>query len=133
MYSCCVYSNYQETVTLGSIARKAAEKLDGKTAIVAVSGLSSRFFTTDIDYREDHVRNPIDDQWNKKMLALMAAGDWLAVSELRDQYAAEAKVDMGFKALAFLQGAGALESGKRLNTLAYGAIYGTGAGVMMGE
>jgi len=133
MHSCCVYSNYQETVRLGSIARKAAEKLDGKTAMVAVSGLSGRFFTTDIDYREDHVRNPIDDQWNKKMLALMAAGDWLAVSELREQYAAEAKVDMGFKALAFLEGAGACESGKRLNTLAYGAIYGTGAGVMMGN
>jgi 2-aminophenol/2-amino-5-chlorophenol 1,6-dioxygenase alpha subunit len=133
MYSCCVYSGYQQTVSLGAIARKSAEMLDGKTAIVAVSGLSGRFFTTDIDYREDHIRNPIDDTWNKKMLALMAAGDWLAVNDLRDQYTAEAKVDMGFKALAFLEGAGACESGKHLKTLAYGAIYGTGAAVMIGE
>ena len=106
--------------------------MDGTTAIVVVSGLSGRYFTTEIDYREDHIRDPKDDEWNRKMLSAMNAGDWSSVSKMRDEYCHVSKVDMGFKGLAFLEGAGACAAGRALKTKAYGAIYGTGAAVLLG-
>jgi 2-aminophenol/2-amino-5-chlorophenol 1,6-dioxygenase alpha subunit len=130
MYSSCVYSDYAETQKIGQLARTVIDSLGGTTAIVAVSGLSGRYFTTEIDHIEDHIRDPKDDEWNKKILALMAAGDWAEVEKLRGDYCAASKVDMGLKALAFLEGAGLRSSGHKLKTLAYGAVYGTGAGVM---
>lgn len=132
MYSCCVYSDYLETVKIGALAADAAMKLDGKTAIVAVSGLSGRYFTDSIDYKSDAIRDPIDDQWNQKLLASMNDGLWQNVAAMRDEYTRCTKADMGLKALAFLEGAGACRPGRRLMTKAYGAIYGTGAAVMLG-
>ena len=62
----------------------------------------------------------------------MDSGDWVAVNNMRDQFCRECKADVGLKALAFLEGAGACGAGKKLQTKAYGAIYGTGAAVMLG-
>ena len=132
MYSACVYSDYQETIKIGKLAKSVAESMDGVTAVVAVSGLSGRYFTTEIDLREDHIRDPKDDDWNQKLLAAMNAGDWGAVNSMRERFCRECKADMGLKALAFLDGAGACAAGKKLQTKAYGAIYGTGAAVMLG-
>lgn len=131
MYSCCVYSDYLETVKIGALAADAAMKLDGKTAIVAVSGLSGRYFTDSIDYKSDAIRESIDDQWNQKLLAAMNDGLWQKLAAMRDEYTRCTKADMGLKALAFLEGAGACRPGRRLVTKAYGAIYGTGAAVML--
>jgi 2-aminophenol/2-amino-5-chlorophenol 1,6-dioxygenase alpha subunit len=133
MYSSCVYSDYAETQKIGSLARSVINTLDGTTAVVAVSGLSGRYFTTEIDYTEDHIRDPRDDAWNQKILALMARGDWAAMNQIRGEYCASCKVDMGLKALAFLEGVGLTHASHKLKTLAYGAIYGTGAGVMISD
>lgn len=132
MYSCCVYSDYAETLKIGELAADAAMKLDGKTAIVAVSGLSGRYFTEAIDYKNDAIRDRQDDQWNQKLLKSMNDGLWQNVTSIRDEYIRSTKADMGLKALAFLEGAGACRPGRRLITKAYGAIYGTGAAVMVG-
>ena len=133
MYSCCVYSDYDDTLKIGDIIARAAETMEGKTALVVVSGLSGRYFTNEISYRDDKIRDIHDDNWNRKILAAMHEGRWSDVESMRQSYAREAKVDMGFKGLAILQGAGACDSGKRLLTKAYGAVYGTGAAVMLGE
>lgn len=132
MYSCCVYSDYAETVKIGALAKKACESFDGVTAIVVISGLSGRYFTTEIDFREDHIRDPKDNDWNEKILSAMSQGDWSALSKMRDDYCAAAKVDMGFKAMAFLEGAGITAAGQKLIKKAYGPIYGTGAAVLLG-
>jgi 2-aminophenol/2-amino-5-chlorophenol 1,6-dioxygenase alpha subunit len=129
--SCCVYSDFLETVNLGQSAKSSLENLGGTSAVVVVSGLSGRYFTTEIDPREDHISSREDDVWNKKILALMSEGRWDEVYKIKDQYCKEAKVDMGFKALAFLEGLGLIEKGRTLKTLAYGPVYGTGASVMM--
>jgi len=39
-------------------------------------------------------------------------------------------VDMGFKALAFLEGLQLATQGHKANLLAYGALHGTGAAVL---
>lgn len=132
MFSCCVYSDYNETIKLGQTLKKSLEAMDGNSAVVVVSGLSSRYFTTEIDTREDHMRTPEDDAANKKLLELMAKGAWAELAKFKDEYCRTTKADMGLKALAFLEGMGiAGVAGTKLTTKAYGAIYGTGAAVLM--
>ena len=130
MFSCCVYSDYNETIKLGQSLRAVLNELEGTTAVVAVSGLSQRFFTTEIDLREDHVRSPEDDVSNKKLLSLVTTKDWAHEREFLNQYTKTVKADMGLKALAFLEGMGVLGGDTRLRLNAYGAIYGTGAAVL---
>ncbi len=130
MVSCCVYSDYADTVKLSGLIQKAIDEGKVKTAVVCVSGLSGRWFTTDIDPREDHVSSKDDDQWNKRMLELFEKGHFDQAEKLAPEYAGAARVDMGFKALAFLRGAGALKQGKAAKLHAYGPIYGTGAAVV---
>lgn len=133
MFSCCVYSDYAETIKLGAVLKKSLEAMDGNSAVVVVSGLSSRYFTTEIDLREDHIRTPEDDEANKKLLELMAQGAWNDIDAMRAAYCKTTKADMGLKALAFLEGMGiaCTASGGKLATKAYGSIYGTGAAVLL--
>lgn len=130
MISCCVYSDYADTVKLAGTLAKAIESDKVKTAVVCVTMLSGRWFTTEIDPREDHVSSPDDDRWNKRMLELLEKGQFDQAEKLAPEYASHARVDMGFKALAFLKGAGALKQGKAAKIHAYGPIYGTGAAVV---
>lgn len=132
MFSCCVYSDYTETIKLGQVLRKTLASMDGNSAVVVVSGLSSRYFTTEIDPREDHIRTPEDDHANKKLLDHMSSGAWSDVAAMRGTYCQATKADMGLKALAFLEGMGmAGVPGSKLTTKAYGPIYGTGAAVLL--
>ena len=130
MVSCCVYSDYADTVKLlGAVSRAVAA--DGvPTAAIAVSMLSGRFFTTDIDLREDHIAHPDDDRWNQRLLAALASGDAAEAKRLLPDYAKATKADMGMKALAFLEGTGGLSQGRKATVHAYGALYGTGAAVV---
>lgn len=130
MLSCCVYSDYADTVKLAGILRAALDQDGKKTAFVAVSMLSGRFFTTEIDPREDHVSSPNDDQWNKRIIAGLEKGRVAEVEAMIPEYASACKVDMGLKALAFLKGVGAAVEGRAATCHAYGGLYGTGAAVI---
>jgi 2-aminophenol/2-amino-5-chlorophenol 1,6-dioxygenase alpha subunit len=130
MVSCCVYSDFADTIRLAGTVRGAIDEGGAKTAVVCVSMLSGRWFTTDMDPREDHVSSPDDDQWNKRMLELFEKGQFDQAEKLIPEYAGAARVDMGFKAMAFLRGVGALKQGNAAKLHAYGPIYGTGAAVV---
>jgi 2-aminophenol/2-amino-5-chlorophenol 1,6-dioxygenase alpha subunit len=129
MLSCCVYSDYADTVKLAGTALAALA--DGvPTAAVAVTGLSGRYFTTDIDPREDHINGKADDEWNRKILAKLAAGDVNGARADLPAYGAACKVDMGLKALAFLEGLQVATQGRKATLRAYGALHGTGGAVL---
>lgn len=130
MVSCCVYSDYAATAKLAGVLAKAAAVDRIPTALVTVSMLSGRFFTGGIDLREDHISDAGDDRWNHRMLDLLAAGKFAEAEALVPEYSQACKVDMGFKALAFLKGWGALAPGAKATVHAYGGIYGTGAAVV---
>lgn len=130
MISCCVYSDYADTVRLARTVTLALAADGVPTAVVAVSSLSGRWFTTSIDLREDHVSSSDDDLWNKRMINLLEKGQLSEAEALIPDYARSCKVDMGFKALAFVKGAGAAIPGKGAVCHAYGGIYGTGAAVV---
>jgi len=130
MVSCCVYSDYADTVKLAGTVRTEIEQDNIPTAIVVVSGLSGRWYTREIDFADDDVSNSDDNKWNQKMIALFESGAYEQAEQLICDYAAACKVDMGLKGLAFLKGVGALSGDRKAKCLAYGGIYGTGAAVL---
>lgn len=124
-----VYHDWDTTVTLGKVTKEQAKKLDRKIAVVGVGGLSSSFFRHTINIEEDKIVNKKEDEWNRKILQLIESGDTTALSKACQEYTVEAKVDMGFKQFAFLQGAlGDNYKGAKVHH--YGALYGTGAAVI---
>lgn len=129
MISCCVYSDYADTVKLAGGVRAVIDAGSKATAVVIVSGLSGRWFTREIDYSEDGVSDPADDRWNQRMIGLFEQGAYAEAEKLIPDYAGACKVDMGLKGLAFLRGIGALD-GRKATTKAYGGVYGTGAAVL---
>jgi 2-aminophenol/2-amino-5-chlorophenol 1,6-dioxygenase subunit alpha len=130
MLSCNVYSDGKDTEKLAGIIRAQIDGSQEKTAAIAISGLSQRFFTTEIDFREDHVRSKEDDEWNQRILKLWKQGQYAEAAKLYPEYCKEAKVDMGMKAMNFLTGMAGAKGLHAATTVAYGAIYGTGAAVL---
>lgn len=130
MVSSCVYSDNAETEKLGAVVRNAIDESAVPTAVVGVSMLSGRFFTTEIDLREDHIRDESDDAWNRRMLDWFENGEFSKIDENLAGFCSETKADMGFKAYSFIKGTGACQENNRSHVMAYGAIYGTGAAVL---
>ncbi len=124
-----VYHDWQLTEQLGRIAAEQAAKLNRKVAIVVSGGLSGSFFRNTIDISQDHIVTDNEDDWNRRVLKIIEQGDVAALIEICPRYAAEAKVDMGFKHMAFLLGAmGGRYSGAIVH--GYGPLYGSGGAVL---
>lgn len=130
MVSCCVYSDYADTIKLASTIRSVIDSDNIPTAVVIVSGLSGRWYTREIDYADDRISDSSDDKWNQRIIGLFEKGGYTEAEGLLGDYGSACKTDMGLKGLAVLRGIGALDSGRKAKTLAYGGIYGTGAAVM---
>ncbi|MBT8447123.1 MAG: tRNA U-34 5-methylaminomethyl-2-thiouridine biosynthesis protein [Gammaproteobacteria bacterium] len=124
-----VYHDWDMTTALGRVAAEQAERLGRRIAVVGVGGLSGSFFRHDIDISEDRIASDAEDRWNRDMLALLEQGDSAALAEACPRYAAEARVDMGFKHFAFILGAlGGGYAGATVH--GYEPLYGAGGGVV---
>jgi 2-aminophenol/2-amino-5-chlorophenol 1,6-dioxygenase alpha subunit len=124
-----VYHDWQMTETLGRVAAEQAEALGRKIAVVGVGGLSGSYYRHDIDIAKDSIASPTEDEWNRRILSLMERGELAELLEQCPAYAAEARVDMGFKHFAFLLGAlGGQFSGATIH--GYGPLYGAGGAVV---
>ncbi len=123
---------YHDFQTTRDIAAMAAAKSTGqgkKIAAVGVGGLSGSAFRREIDIAADRIAGREEDDWNRRMLGLMEKGETAEVERLCPDYAAAAKVDMGFKHYAWVLGAmGGRYYGARVH--AYGPSYGAGAAVV---
>lgn len=124
-----VYHDWATTEKLAAATVACANKLGRRVALVAVGGLSGSIIREEIDLAQDHIASPQDDAWNRRMLELIEAGDPKAIAAACPKYAQEARVDMGFKHLAWILGGlgGRYASAK---VLAYGPTYGSGAAVV---
>ena len=124
-----VYHDWQMTQKLAAAAVDCADKLGRRVALVAVGGLSGSIIREEIDLAADHIASKADDDWNRRMLDLIASGDAAALAKACPQYAAKARVDMGFKHFAWILGGlgGAYQAAK---VHAYGPSYGSGAAVI---
>ncbi len=124
-----LYHDWEMTDRLGAIVAEEAGKLDKKIAVVAVGGLSGAFYRQKIDIAEDSIVSQQDDDWNRRILQLIEGGDASAMLAECPDYAQQAKVDMGFKHMAFIKGAlGSRLAGGKVH--AYGPVYGAGAAVI---
>ena len=124
-----VYHDWGMTEAIGRVVAEQADKLNRKVAVVGVGGLSGSIFRSVIDFADDKIAGVEEDRWNRKILALMEAGDVDTLTRQRGDYAAAAKVDMGFKHFAFILGAiGGNFTGANIH--AYGPLYGSGAAVV---
>ena len=124
-----VYHDWQTTEKIGRIAAEAADKLGRKIAIVGIGGLSGSFYRHNIDIKEDKISSNSEDDWNKNILNLIGEGDVSTLLNKCPKYAAEAKVDMGFKHFAFILGA-IDRKFKGAKILEYGPLFGTGGAVV---
>ncbi len=109
--------------------RQVIQESGKHAVVVAYSGLSTRFFTEEIDPQTDHVSRPEDDAWNRRMLRLIEQGKNNEALALSGEYAQAAVADMGFKAFAWLMGVLATPATPG-QVLAYGPVWGSGAAVV---
>jgi 2-aminophenol/2-amino-5-chlorophenol 1,6-dioxygenase alpha subunit len=124
-----LYHDWTMTHGLGRLAAEQADRLGRRIAVVGVGGLSGSAFRETIDIASDHIATPSDDAWNRKVLKLMETGDAAELINVCPQYAAEAKVDMGFKHCGFVLGALGGEF-KAATIHGYGPLYGAGGAVV---
>lgn len=127
--SCNIYAGQADSLMLGRAVRQAIEESGKRAVVIACSGLSTRFFTEEIDPQTDHVSRPEDDAWNRRILGLIEQGKNNEALALSGEYAQAAVADMGFKAFAWLMGVLATPATPG-QVLAYGPVWGSGAAVV---
>ena len=125
-----LYHDYETTRRLGAMAAREAIRMGRRVAVVGIGDLSGSTFTREIDVADDHVANPADDEWNRRVLELMTAGEPRAVQELITGAGAAVRIDMGFKHFAWLAGAMGERWSGGATVHAYGPVYGGGAAVV---
>jgi 2-aminophenol/2-amino-5-chlorophenol 1,6-dioxygenase alpha subunit len=130
MSSCNMYGEKQETLAIGQAAMRAIEKYGKRVAVVVVSGLSFRFETKEIDPAKDRISSSKDDEWNRKVLDIMAEGRLEDVSEIAREYSRQANADMGFKGLWWLNGLCGKTNDFTGRVFDYQPIWGTGAAIV---
>lgn len=124
-----LYHSAQQTEALGGLAARAVQAKGKRVAVIGIGGLSYSMFREPVDLAEDHLYSEADDRWNRRILALIEAGDIQALRELIPKYADEARVDMGFKHFFWVLGAlqGKFKGAK---VHEYGPLYGSGGAVV---
>lgn len=123
-----LYGDAASVTRLGRCAAEAARGSARRTAVLAISGLSSDPLREWIQPSQDRIASPRHDQWNRRVLQLLAAGKVDEVLALREEYAREAMVDSQLRVLGFLRGAAGLQ--EKAMVRAYAPVWGTGAAVI---
>ena len=124
-----LYHDWKITEDLGRCVREQADVVGRRVAVVGVGGLSGSIFRNVIDIKDDHIANQNEDDWNRKILKMLETGDDKALMSSVADYAGEARVDMGFKHMAFILGAIAHKY-RGATVHGYGPLYGSGGAVV---
>lgn len=130
MVSCGLYAEKEETLQIGRAASRALARSGKRAIVVLVSALSHRFFTHEIDPREDKISSAKDDEWNQKILELLAEGRLEDVSQVAREFAREANGDMGFKGIWWLAGLCGESNSFTGKVHHYAPVWGTGNAIV---
>ena len=128
--SCNIYAERDETRALGLAARAAIDAYGKKTIVVCVTNFSNRYEVAEIDPAQDRISSAKDDEWNRKLLEMLAEGRLEDVAQVAREFAREANADMGFTAiwwLAALMGEHNRYDGKVWD---YQPVWGTGSAIV---
>lgn len=127
LIACNIYSGKDEELRLGKAVRDAIHSLGRRAIVVACTGLSGHLAREEVVPERDRI-DPKDDQWNRRMLDLLANGRLTEALNLGETYAKETAADMQFKAFYWVLGA--LGARTRAKVHAYGPLWGGGAAVI---
>lgn len=128
--SCNMYSEKEETTRIGQAAARALQKSGKKAVAVLVSSLSNRFHVEKIDPKQDRISSLKDDEWNRKILDMLSAGDVEDVAQCVREFARQANGDMKFKGLWWLNGLLGQTNHFEGRVFGYEAVQGTGAALV---
>ncbi|MBI4575381.1 MAG: hypothetical protein HY722_03860 [Planctomycetes bacterium] len=128
--SCNIYADRAETLVLGKAARDAVRRTGRRAVAVAVSCLSARLHTRPVPPAQDRIASLKDDEWNRKLLELLAQGRLEDVSQLAREYGTQAHADQKLKAIWWL--AAVLGQNNRYRGMVhdYRPVWGTGCAVV---
>lgn len=127
--SCNMYADRAETLVLGKSARDAIAAQGRRAVAVAVTQLSNRVHTRPIADAHDHLSSPQDDEWNRKLLELLAEGRLEDVSQLARTFTHQAHADSKLKAIWWLAAVAGQHNRYTGDVLAYAPVQGTGCTV----
>jgi 2-aminophenol/2-amino-5-chlorophenol 1,6-dioxygenase alpha subunit len=125
-----MYADRAETLVLGKAAHDAVETCGRRAVAVAVTALSARLFPHPIDPKDDRISSLKDDEWNRKVLELLAEGRLEDVSQLARTVYAQANADQKFKAIWWLAALMGQHNRWDGTVYDYQPIWGTGAAVV---
>jgi 2-aminophenol/2-amino-5-chlorophenol 1,6-dioxygenase alpha subunit len=124
-----LYHGFEETRALGEIVA-AQSALQGKrVAVLILGGLSGGEHRDHRPFSADALASATEDEWNRRILKLIAARDVEDVLRQMPEFVSQARADMGFKHFAFALGALGGRIGNA-EVYAYGPQYGSGAAVV---
>ncbi len=127
-----VYADRAETIVLGKATRDAIASEGRRAAVFAVSSLSNRMFTDWIEPAEDRIHAPKDEEWNRKLLELLADGrleDTAQLSRTIHQQIRVKKV-VNFKPMWWLSAVMGQHNRYAGRIHAYAPVMGTGGAVV---
>ncbi|HIF46383.1 MAG TPA: hypothetical protein EYQ73_06305 [Candidatus Poseidoniales archaeon] len=127
-----VYSNRAETTVLAKACLDVVKAQGKKAVAVSVMSLSNRMFTEPIQPEEDRIHSLKDDEWNQKMLELMADGRLEDVGQLSRTIHSQIRIKkvVAFKPMWWLSAMNGNRNDLTGEVLAYEAIHGAGAAVV---
>lgn len=128
--SCNMYADRAETLVLGKATRDAVLATGRRAVAVAVTALSNRLHTEPIEPAHDRISSLKDDEWNRKLLELLADGRLEDVSQLAREFAAQANGDSKGKALWWLAATLGQHNDYAGTVYAYEPVWGTGAALV---
>lgn len=126
MVSCGLYAEKEETLQIGRAAGRALAKSGKRAIAVLVSCLSHRFYTQEINPKEDKISSAKDDEWNRKILELLSEGRLEDVSQVAREFSKEANGDMNFKGIWWLAGLCGESNDFQGKVYNYKPVWGTG-------
>ncbi len=128
--SCNMYSEKEETTRIGQAAARALKSSGKKAVAVLVSSLSHRFHVHPIDPKEDTISSKKDDEWNRKILDMLGAGDMEDVAQTVREFARQANGDQKSKGIWWLNGLLGQSNNFDGKVFAYEPVWGTGAALV---
>ena len=128
-----VYADRAETSVLAKSCLDALASTGKKAVAVSVMSLSNRMFTEPIKPEEDRIHSQKDDEWNQKILELLSQGRLEDVAQLSRTIHNQIRVQkvVTFKPMWWLSAMNDNRNDLNGDVLAYEAIHGAGAGVII--
>lgn len=128
-----VYSNRAETTVLAKSCLDVIKSTGRKAVAVSVMSLSNRMFTEPIQPEEDRIHSLKDDEWNRKILEFLEMGRLEDVGQLSRTIQDQIRVKkvVAFKPMWWLSAMNNNRNDLTGNVLAYEAIHGAGAAVVV--